>query len=140
MPEKLRRLRLSPLALLLSGLTILGLAAGCATAGSKAHAIVVGPKAKDLTIGTLHMSRGRHDVVFWASSEQKKKIFIQFTDEPFENMTRQANGRFQVQCQGRQCYSDEIKADAKYGAHKYWQILDDGTTRDEEDGIIIIDP
>ena len=138
----LSRIRLPLLALSVLGLTLLGFFAACATAPTtaKAHAIVVGPMAKDLTIPVLHMSRGRHDVVFWASSDSTKKLYIEFTDEPFQNMTRQGNGRFQVQCQGRQCYSDEIKPDAPYGPHKYWQILDKNGNKEEADGIIIIDP
>jgi hypothetical protein len=102
--------------------------------------IVVGPKAKDLTIQKLHLSRGGHEVASWVSKDKAKTLFIEFTEEPFENM-QPANGRFRVQCKGRHCYSDEIKDGAAYKEYKYWQILDGGTVPpDEADGIIIIDP
>lgn len=103
-------------------------------------AIVVGPKAKDLTIPRLNMSRGDHDVAFWVSKDKAKKLYIEFTEEVFENMQRQSNGRYRVQCNGRHCYSDEIKEGTPYTEYKYWQILDTGTPPpDEADGIIIID-
>jgi hypothetical protein len=104
-------------------------------------AIVVGPKAKDLTIPELHLSRSNQDVAFWVSKDKAKKLYIEFTEELFENMQRQPNNRFRVDCKGRHCYSDEIKEGAAYKNYKYWQILDDGSGHpDEADGMIIIDP
>jgi hypothetical protein len=57
-------------------------------------------------------------------------------------MRQERNGRFRVDCRGRQCYSDEISPDARHKhPYKYWQVLDDGVNKPvEADGIIIIDP
>ena len=128
---------------------LLAIALGCASTGSDlvfkvkkgTHAVVVGPKAKDITILELHLSRGAADVAFWVSRDKGKKLYIEFADQPFVNMQRQANGRYRVQCQGRHCYSDEINPEASYERrYKYWQILDKDGVLEEADGIIIIDP
>ena len=108
--------------------------------------ILVGPKAGDLyTPGggnaqKAKLSKLNKDVVFWLAKAADKQLLIQFSDPIFSNMTKQANGRWQVDCKGRRCYSDEISPDAAYQEYKYWQILIDSQgNREEADGIIIID-
>lgn len=110
------------------------------------HAVVVGPKADQITIDELHLSKSKYEVAFWAAREKGKKLYIEFPVEVFEGMTpNPRTGRFQIQCTGRHCYSDEIKVpyhegDERLNTYKYWQTLDDGSTPDTADGIIVIDP
>jgi hypothetical protein len=109
------------------------------------QAVVVGPKAKDISIDKLRLSKGNEDIAFWATDKKSKALSIEFEKEVFENMTRLSNGRYQVDCKGRFCFSGEIKIPYNeggdvYNTYKYWQVLAEGGTQDVADGIIIIDP
>jgi hypothetical protein len=110
------------------------------------NAVVVGPKAKDISIDELRLSKGNQEVAFWSSDKKSKLLSIEFEKEVFENMTQLGNGRYQVNCKGRFCLSDDIKIAYNaggdvYNTYKYWQVLvENGGTPDVSDGIIIIDP
>lgn len=130
---------------------LLALALGCASTHpfpvekKGTHAVVVGPKAKNISIDKLRLSKGDGDVAFWASDKKGKTLSIEFETEVFDNMTHLGNGRWQVTCRSRQCFSDEIKVPYNEGGearntYKYWQVLTVGTEQDTADGIIIIDP
>lgn len=80
-------------------------------------------------------------MVSWVATDPAKKLYIEFTEQPFENMQQQANGRFRVRCNGHRCHSDKIRQELEYSEYKYFQILEDASgVRDEVDGMIIIVP
>ena len=104
------------------------------------HAIVVGPRAQDLSLPLVEISKKDEDVLFWVSKSKGRVLYIEFEEELFEGM-KPVNGRFRVECKGRICQSGEIKPGAPENKeHKYWQILEnpDGSSRDKVDGRIII--
>lgn len=108
--------------------------------------VVVGPKASDLNIDELRIRKDLDEVALWVHKLKGKNLYIEFDEEVFENMTKQSNGRWRVNCQKRHCYSDEIKLyytkpeDKPKNKHTYYQIVEDATSREVKDGIIIIDP
>ena len=107
--------------------------------------VVVGPKPENISIDELHLSKGNEEVAFWVTDKKNKLLSIEFEKEVFENMTPLANGRYQVTCKGRQCFSDEIKIPYNaggeiYNRYTYYQVLVEGGQTNRSDGIIIIDP
>jgi hypothetical protein len=109
------------------------------------HVVIVGPRASDLSIDKLYLDSGRNEVAFWVHKLKGKNLFIEFDEEVFQNMTKQSNGHWRLNdCQKRRCYSDEIKLyyphDPVKNQHIYYQIVEDATSREVKDGIIIITP
>lgn len=108
--------------------------------------ILVGPKASDLTIPKIKISKTDEDVLFWIAKKKDQQLWIELDDDIFEGKSTQGKyARYRVQCDGRRCFSGEIKPDTPADPnkeHKYWQILLDsaGTELDHADGMIIIDP
>ncbi len=110
--------------------------------------IQVGPGACELSVPRQKISKANFDTVLWTKKGTSKKLYIEFvappagTPLPFCGMKQQTNGRYRVLCNDGACFSgainDEIQQPYDY---KYWQVLDDGSSKPEEcDGWIIINP
>lgn len=108
--------------------------------------ILVGPKASDLTIPKIKISKNNEDILFWAAKKKNQQLWIELDDDIFEvPPVRGKYALYRVKCEGRRCFSGEIKPDTPADPnkeHKYWQILLDsaGNELDHADGMIIIEP
>jgi len=64
--------------------------------------------------------------VKWQAFQAGRPLLIEFTQPIFQNMKKQANGRYQVLCLGDECNSDAVSSAATPGVwYKYWQGLGD---------------
>jgi hypothetical protein len=104
--------------------------------------ILVGPKASDLTIPKVKIGKMDGDVLFWVAKKKSKQLWIELDDDLFENTIPGKYARYRVQCQGRWCFSGEIKSNApeKPDGSKYLQVLIEGGIEEKADGWIIINP
>jgi hypothetical protein len=112
--------------------------------------IVVGPGADDLTIRTAEISKKQAEVLFWTTKKQDRQLWIELDADIFEGTGPGQYAKYRVQCQGRRCFSGDIKAGASVSGtnntssqgYKCWQVLLDqaGNVLDKADGWIIIKP
>ena len=84
------------------------------------------------------------DVAFWVAEESDKGLLIEFDVRIFEGMTQEGN-RWRVHCEGRACFSGDIREDTEGNdkEYKYYQILvnpQDSADKKEVDGWIVIRP
>jgi hypothetical protein len=109
-------------------------------------AIVVGPKACQLNYPKVQISKVDGEVAIWVARRKTDKLRIEFENEVFEGMMRQANGRWVPAGCGtsRVCYSGNIKdttTPSPTVEYKYWQILIDTAGKEDPcDGHMIINP
>ncbi len=106
------------------------------------NAILVGPKAKNLSIPTDHLDAAQGDVAVWVSANPKATLYIDFHEEIFDGMTKLPGGLYRVQCSGNRCDSGPIKSGVPHDpkGYKYDQTITDASGTDHEDGRIIIKP
>jgi len=128
---------------------LVGAAAACAPVhppfdAAGTNALLVGPRPQDLTIQRLYLWQDatHDDVAVWVSLDPKEKLHIDFKDEIFQEMKRQDNGPFQVQCVGSRCDSGKLKKGVEHNKeYKYTQTLEDPSGEKHSfDGMIIIKP
>lgn len=116
------------------------------TVGNGTAVIVVGPGADDLTIRTAKISKKDEDVLFWAAKKKDRQLWIELDADIFEKTVPGKYAKYRVQCDGRRCFSGDIKPGTSPSAdplgYKYWQVLLDsnGVEVDKADGMIIIRP
>lgn len=102
------------------------------------NAILVGPKAADVSIPRAYLSKKANDMVVWVAKDPKAGLYIDFEKEVFEDMTP-TGGRYRVVCEKSRCDSHAIKAEP--GEYVYYQTLVDSSgTPVKEDGWIVINP
>ena len=110
------------------------------------HSILVGPKACDLSISVVAISKGKKNVIWWNSVDSAKELWIEIDQEIFKKMVPGKVGKYRVDCKGASCFShnvsDSVEPDPNK-QYKYWQILvdpDPTKPQDKCDGMIIINP
>jgi hypothetical protein len=103
------------------------------------YAVSVGPTCADLSRYCVPLSKSAGDTVTWTATTSTTTLFIEFAQQPFQNMQPQPNGHYRVPCTGSTCNSGTINPSAQYGEYKYSQIFaTNGTTTCQTDGHIII--
>jgi hypothetical protein len=109
------------------------------------HAIVVGNDKDDasvLSIPKISISKTAADVLFWTTKKKDRQLWIEMDDDIFENTKKGTYAKFRVQCQGRSCFSGDIKPNAPQNSQgsKYWQVILDssGNEISKADGWIIV--
>ena len=135
-------------------LLVIGCSVGCGTKNTGESmggikkgisAIVVGPKACDLNYPKVQISKSDSEVAIWVAKKKSSKLRIEFDDEVFEGMTKNAEGKWIPKDCGtsRICYSGNINANVAPSNHeyKYGQVLiDENDHEDPCDGRMIINP
>jgi hypothetical protein len=102
---------------------------------------IIGHKASENSVPLVHLSKTDGDVLFFLSRAKERQLLIETDTDAFENTSPGKHAKYRLSCQGRRCYSDEIKASVPEGTSiKYWQVLvDPAGNEDAQDGMIIID-
>ena len=103
---------------------------------------IIGPRASDNSVPEVTLSKKAGDVLFLVSKVKGRNLIIETDEDAFENTSKGTYAKYRLNCQGRNCYSGDIKRDAPEKKFKYWQVLVDpsGTNEDKQDGWIIIQP
>lgn len=103
---------------------------------------IIGPKASENSLPEVTLSKKAGDVLFLVSKVKGRNLIVETDEDAFENTSPGKYAKYRLNCQGRNCYSGDIKREAPEKRFKYWQVLADpsGTNEDKQDGWIIIQP